>query len=113
VSQTDSSIVFVGARRSSPGMREVRFWEEKEDGVGPPPPPPEEEPIVPVRGREEDWRGSSKVFRSAGRGREGLVWEEGLGCGREGGTDHRRDLLGRLHRRLLGFGSLGDLLKPS
>jgi hypothetical protein len=63
-------MVFVGARRSSPGMREVQPWEEeKEGGVGPPAPEVEEDegpPIAPVSGvREVVWRGSSKELRSA------------------------------------------------
>lgn len=88
MSQTDSSIVLVGARRSSPGMREVQpAPEEVLAGV-------EEEPMVPeTRGaREEDeagvgrwWsRGSSKSLRSAAGG--GLV---GVLRGREGAYRHR------------------------
>ena len=61
VSQTVSSIVLVGARRSSPGMRFVQDVVLEE-----------EEPMVPVRGArwevEGFWRGSSKSSREAGMG---------------------------------------------
>jgi hypothetical protein len=58
VSHTDSSIVFPDARRSSPGMREVKYELELL-------------PMLPVRGAREEvdcwcWRGSSRSSRLAG-----------------------------------------------
>jgi hypothetical protein len=94
VSQTDSSIVLVGARRSSPGMRDVQ---PEEALVGA---EDEEEPMVPeTRGAREDdeagagrWsRGSSKSLRSAGEGLVVLLQAGDLG-GRAGGRYRHRDL---------------------
>ena len=125
MAQTDSSIVESGAARSSPGRvrREVHelllllFW----GGL-------REElllllPMVPVRGglvvvREEVEaavaRGSSKVFRSAGRERVsvGLVGWVGIVVGE--GTNRHRDRSGLRRRRRRGrrprrFGSRGGM----
>jgi hypothetical protein len=59
VSQTVSSMVLVGARRSSPGMLEVRY-----DCAA-----PDREDIFPVNGARSEvpWRGSSKSSRVAAR----------------------------------------------
>src|ERR1051325_3177836 len=82
VSQTDSSMVFCGARRSSPAvlrlpvMREVQFEADEEEMV------PETEGPGPVREEEGCWRGSSKEFRSAFLG--GFVSK---GSGFEGGEE--------------------------
>lgn len=53
--------MFVGARRSSPGMREVRYDSlsgREEDEL----------PMLPVKGAREEvgWRGSSRSSRFAG-----------------------------------------------
>lgn len=48
VSQTDSSIVFCGARRSSPGMDEVRY--ELDTGFREAPPAAEDDEMFPVNG---------------------------------------------------------------
>jgi hypothetical protein len=69
VSQTDSSIVFVGARRSSPPIRDVHAPAVPEAVLE------ADDPILPVRGAREDdagCSGSSNELRSAG-GRANLT----------------------------------------
>ena len=129
MAQTDSSIVERGAARSSPGRvrREVHelllllLLEEEEEGLV----REEELPMVPLRGGwlvvvvrevEAGWRGSSKVFRSAGGGGledgcfgvVGKVMEVGEGTNRHRGRSgrRRRRRLGRRPRR---FGSRGGM----
>lgn len=92
-------MVFVGARRSSPGMREVRYdslrgWESRA--------------MFPVRGAREDWdwrgwRGSSRSSRFAGKelafnsNDPGYVFQERS----LGNTHHHRDLSNRRPRHVV------------